>query len=231
MAKKTKITEPTKTEKNVGEILSKTDLFVEKHLKTIIIAIVAIILLVVAIIGIRHAYFLPKEKEAQAAIFQGENYLGAQQWNLALNGDSLDYEGFLSIIDDYGFTKTGNLAKAYAGICYYHLGDLESALTYLKKYDGKDKIVASAVTQLIGNCYADQGQTEDAIKYFKKAASEGNSASLSPLYLKKAAVAYESLGNYKGALDVYNTIKKDYPESQEAAGIDKYIERAKLLSK
>jgi tetratricopeptide (TPR) repeat protein len=231
MAKKSKITEPTQTEQNVGEIVSKTDQFIEKHLKQISIAVAAVVLLVVAVIGIRHAYFVPKEKEAAVAIFQGENYLSAQQWSLALNGDSLDYIGFLSIIDDYGFTKTGNLAKAYAGISYYHLGDIESALTYLKQYSGKDKVIASAVTGLIGNCYADLDQAGEAANYFNKAAAKADNKSLSPIYLKKAANAYESFNDYKSALDIYNTIKNKYPESQEASSIDKYIERAKSLIK
>jgi tetratricopeptide (TPR) repeat protein len=231
MANKSKITAPTQAEQNVGEILSKTDQFVEAHLKLIISVIVAIILLVVAIIVIRHEYFIPKEKEAQNAIFPGENYISTQQWDLALNGDSLGYSGFLGVIEDYGFTQTGNLAQAYAGICYYHLGDYESALQYLKKYKGKDRVIASSVIAMIGNSYADTGEPDKAITYFKDAANKANSASLSPVYLKKAAVAYEKIENYKGALDIYNTIKTKYPESQEATNIDKYIEKAKSLIK
>jgi tetratricopeptide (TPR) repeat protein len=231
MTKKSKITEPTQAEQNVGEILSKTDRFIENHLKEIIIAVVAIIILVIAFISSRNFYFEPKEKEAQAAIFPGEGYLASQQWDLALNGDTLNYAGFLQIIDDYNFTKTGNLAKAYSGICYYHLGDYESAIKYLKKYKGREAIVASSCIGLIGDCYAQLEETGKAIDHFNKAAEKANNASLSPIYLKKAAVAYESLGNYKAALDVYSTIKTKYPESQEAAGIDKYIEKAKELTK
>jgi tetratricopeptide (TPR) repeat protein len=231
MAKKSKITEPTQAEQNVGEILSKTDRFIEKHLKEIIIAVAIIIVLVTLFISSRHFYFEPKEAEAQATIFPGEQYLASQQWDLALNGDTLNYAGFLQIADDYGFTKTGNLAKAYSGICYYHLGDYESAIKYLKKYKGKEAIVAASCTGLIGDSYAQLDEPEKAIDYFNKAAKKANSASISPIYLKKAAVAYESLGNYKEALNAYNTIKAEYPESQEAANIDKYIERAKELVK
>jgi tetratricopeptide (TPR) repeat protein len=231
MVKKSKITAPTQAEQNVGEILSKTDQFVEKHLKSIIILVASIIILALAIIGGQHLYLAPKEKEAQTALFPGERYIASQQWDLALNGDSVGYPGFLGIIDDYGFTKTGNLTKAYAGVCYYHLGDYESALQYLKAYKEKDKVFYSSVASLIGDSYANLGETSKAIDYFKKAAKKVNSSSLTPFYLKKAAVAYESLENYKGALDIYNTIKSQYPESQEASGIDKYIERAKDLIK
>jgi len=50
------------------------------------------------------------------------------------------------------------------------------------------------------------------------------------VYLKKAAVAYETgLQDYKSALAVYTQIKTKYPASYEAQNIDKYIERAKIL--
>ena len=230
MTKKSKTTAPSQAEQNVGEILSKTDQFVEKYLKHIIIAVAAVILLVVAIIGVRHMYFIPKEKEAQAAIFHAERHLSLQQWDMALNGDSLNNVGFLNIIEDYGSTNTGNLAKAYAGICFYHLGDIESALKHLKEYKGKDELTSSAINGLIGDSYFDLGETQNAINYFKKAI-KSESKSLSPIYLKKIAIAHESLGNYNDALKAYNTIKTKYAESQEASSIDKYIERAKKTAK
>ncbi|MDR0506058.1 MAG: tetratricopeptide repeat protein [Dysgonamonadaceae bacterium] len=231
MAKKSKITEPTQIEQNVGEILSKTDKFIESHLKQIITVVGVVIILIIAIISIRHTYYIPKEKEAQSLLFQGERYFASQQWDFALNGDTLSYAGFLDVVDNYGFTKSGNLAKAYSGICYYHLGDYESALKYLEGYKQKDKILASTVTGLIGDTYAQMEQTDKAISHFKKAASMANSASISPVYLKKMAIAYESQNKYNDALDAYNTIKTKYPESQEAESIEKYIVRAKSFIK
>jgi hypothetical protein len=49
--------------------------------------------------------------------------------------------------------------------------------------------------------------------------------------LRKAALAYESLGEYKGALEMYMAIQSKYPQSQEAAVIEKYIERARIMMK
>ena len=225
MAKTTK-KKSTQVEANVGEIFSKSEKFIEKYKNHIIIAVAAIIVIVMAILGIRQYYFLPKEKDAQVAIFPGENYLANQQWDLALNGDGKDYIGFLGVIDDYGITKTANLAKAYAGICYYHLNNPEEALEYLKKYSPKDKIVAPVIQGLMGDCYVDLGNAAEGIKCFLKAESEASSDVLSPVYLKKAGFAYESISDYANAQKVYQTIKDKYPNSQEASDIDKYIERA-----
>ena len=230
MAKKTTST-PTQVEANVGEIFSKSEKFIETYRNHIIIVVAAIILIVVAILGVRHYYYLPKEKEAQVAIFPGENYLASQQWEQALNGDGKDYIGFLNIIGDYGMTNTANLAKAYAGICYYHLNKPEDALDYLKKYSVKDKIMGPVVQGLIGDCYIDLGKPEDGIKYFNQAATEINSDALSPVYLKKAGIACESIFDYVNAKKAYQTIKDKYPNSQEASDIDKYIERVAMQIK
>jgi len=222
---------PTHAEANVGEIFSKSERFIETYRNHIIIAVAAVIVLVVVVLGIRQYYFLPKEKEAQASIFPGENYLANQQWELALNGDGKDYVGFVGIIEDYKMTKTAKLAEAYAGICYYHLNKPEEALAYLKKYNVSDKVIAPVIKGLMGDCYVDLGKVAEGIKYFNKAASEANSELLSPIYLKKAGTAYESLFDYANAVKTYQTIKNKYPASQEASDIEKYIDRASLQIK
>ena len=222
---------PTQVEANVGELFSKSERFIETYKNHIIIAVAAVILIVVTVLGIRQYYLIPQEKEAQAAIFPGENYMASQQWEMALNGDGKDYIGFLGIIDDYGITKTAKLAKAYAGICLYHLNSPEEALDYLKKYKANDNVIAPVIKGLMGDCYVDMGEVTEGIKYFNKAASDANSEHISPIYLKKAAIAYESIFDYTNALKAYETIKNKYPNSQEASDIEKYIDRVNLQMK
>lgn len=221
----------TTTEQNVGEIFSRSEQFIEKYQKQIIIGVSAVIILVVAILGVRHAYLIPKEREAENAMFKGEDYFAQNQYKLALEGDSVSYIGFEAIIDQYGFTKSANLAKAYAGICYYKLKDIDNALKYLKDFNSNDVMVSPAITGLIGDCYVDQGKVEQGIDYFNKAASKADNELLSPLFLKKAGLAYESLKDYKKAIDVYTRIKDKYPNSLEGSSIEKYIDRAQSLMK
>ncbi|GHU91317.1 hypothetical protein FACS1894155_10850 [Bacteroidia bacterium] len=221
----------TTTEQNVGEIFSRSEQFIEKYQKQIIIGVSAIIILVVVILGVRHAYLIPKEREAENAMFKGEDYFAQNQYKLALEGDSVSYIGFEAIIDQYGFTKSANLAKAYAGICYYKLGDIDNALKYLKDFNSNDIMVSPAITGLIGDCYVDQGKVEQGIDYFNKAASKADNELLSPLFLKKAGIAYESLKDYKKAIDVYTRIKDKYPNSLEGSSVEKYIDRAQSLMK
>jgi tetratricopeptide (TPR) repeat protein len=146
----------------------------------------------------------------------------AEKYSEALNGDEVNCIGFKEIVSDYGITASGNLASAYAGICYYKLGDYQNAVKYLSQFDGKDHYLTTSVVGLIGDCYAELGETQKALGYFEKAGSQKN-AVLSPVYLKKAGLAYESLGEPAKAVKCYTEIKNAYPTSQEATDIDKYI--------
>lgn len=220
----------TNTELEVEEIVSKSEQFIENNSKKIIYGIIAIAIVVGAVLGIKNFYLNPQQKKASAALFKGEQYFAKDSFSLALNGNGADYEGFEAIIDQYGSTDAGNLAKAYAGICYFKMGDTQKALDMLKSFDGKDEMVSPAITGLIGDCYVNMGDTQKGISYFEKAAKEASNEIISPVYLKKAGIAYESLKQYKEAVKAYTAIKDNYFTSLEAADIDKYITRASALA-
>ena len=221
----------TNKELEVEEIVSKSEQFIENNSKKIIYGIIAIALVVGAVLGLKHGYLAPKEKAAAVALFKGEQYFAKDSFNLALNGNGADYEGFDAIIDQYGSTASGNLAKAYAGICYFKIGDYEKALEKLKSFKAKDNMISPTIIGLIGDCYVNMGNIKEGISYFEKAAKEADNETISPVFLKKAGVAYESLKQYKDAVKAYTTIKEKYYNSMEASDIDKYITRASVEGK
>ncbi|MCD7933293.1 MAG: hypothetical protein LUH15_19135 [Tannerellaceae bacterium] len=220
----------TTTELEVGEIVSKSEQFIENNKKNILYGVIALAVIVGAVLGIRHGYMVPREKEAASIMFKGEQYFARDSFAMALNGNKADFPGFVSIADQYGSTKAGNLAKAYAGLSYFKLGENEKALNYLKSYKGKDEMIAPAVYGTIGDCYVNMDKTKEGIDYFEKAAKKANNEVVSPVYLKKAGIAYESLGQYNDAAKAYSTIKEKYYNSVEAADIDKYIARVNALA-
>lgn len=218
-------------ESEVGEIVSRSEQFIEKYSKHLMYGVLAVAVVVALVLGVKHGYLAPREKKATAALFKGEQYFARDSFSLALNGNGADYEGFEAIIDQYGSTKAGNLAKAYAGISYFRLGEAELALKNLKSFSGKDNMISPAITGLIGDCYVNLGQAKEGISYFEKAAKQADNEVISPMYLKKAGIAYESLQQYKDAAKVYSTIKEKYSTSMEATDIDKFITRANELAK
>ena len=221
----------TEKELEVGEIVSRSEQFVEKHKNNLIYGIVAVAAVVGIILGYQYGYAKPKGEKAELAIFRAEQYFEKDSFALALHGNGINVEGFEEIIDQYGGTKSGNLAKAYAGICYYKLGDAETAIKKLKSFKGDDKQIAPTMIGLIGDCYVSTGDIKEGISFFEKAASKADNQVISPIYLKKAGIAYENLKQYKDAIKVYTQIKEKYSRSMEASDIDKYITRAEILSK
>lgn len=224
-------TKKTAQEDNLQELesaLTKTERFIEENQKIISIVVGAIVIVVAGYLAFNKFYLQPKEKEALSQMFMAENYFEKDSFNLAINGDG-NYLGFLDIIDDYGITKSANRAKYYAGISYLHMGQYEEAIDYLKKFKTSDLLLAPVKEGAIGDAMLELGKKEDALSQYKKAYSESENELTTPVYKMKAASLLESMNKYADALKLYEEIKKDFPESAEAATIDKYIARVKLL--
>jgi len=231
MAKKVTEKKVTNAEKEVGEFVSRSEKFIENNKKNISYGIIGVALIIGAFMAYNQLYKIPHSHNAAVALFKGEQYLQRDSFNLALNGNGVDYDGFEYIIRKYGGTKSGNLARAYAGICYYKTGDLEMAIKTLKSFKSKDDMISPAIVGLIGDCYVESGDVVQGISFFEKAALKANNDLLSPIYLKKAGIAYESLQQYDNAVKAYTTIKEKHAASMEAMDIDKYIVRATLFNK
>ena len=210
----------------VEEALSKTEQFIENNQKVITWIVGAMIVVILVFFGYRKFVQLPKEEAGQMAIFQAQNYFEQDSIDLALFGDGESY-GFVDVVDDYSSTEAGNLSKYYAGICYLHKGEYETAIDYLKKFKSNDLILPGMALGAIGDAYMQLGEIGKAIDYYLDAASKNENDFNSPPFLVKAGWAYEINEEYEKALEVYNKIKKEYPKTREARDIDKYIARAK----
>tara|TARA_B100001287_G_scaffold32512_1_gene23205 strand:- start:723 stop:1403 length:681 start_codon:yes stop_codon:yes gene_type:complete len=209
----------------VGEAISKTEQFIENNQQKIIKVTGIIFAAIILVIGIKNFYLKPLENEAQSEMFMAELYFQKDSFNLALNGDG-EYLGFLDISNDFSLTKSGNLANYYAGLCFLHLADYENAISYLKDFSSNDIIISSLALGCIGDAYVELGDNEKALKYYKNAVNNSDNQFTSPRYLFKQAMIYESQQEYSKALKIYNLIKDEYKNSNEAAGIEKYISRA-----
>ena len=224
MAKKKDVTE--ERIEAVESALSKTEQFIESNQKILTYVVVGIIAVIIIFFGYKKFISDPQEKSAQSAIFEAEKYFEADSLDLALHGDGESY-GFLDIIDDYGSSKVGNLARYYTGICYLNKGEYEEAIDYLKKFSGDDIIISGMALGAIGDAYMQLGEINSAVKYYNDAANKNPNDFVAPAFLLKAGWAYEILGDWESARDTYEKLKMDWPKSREARDIDKYLARAK----
>ena len=214
---------------NVESALSKTELWIEEHQK-LIYGIIAAVLVIAGIIWGLKALNDKKDRNASSEIFTAQKYFEQENYEAALNGDG-NYLGFTEVYDSYSGTKTGKLAAYYAGISYMKLGQYQDAIDYLKKFNGKDDILAPMALGAIGDCYMELDNMTEAVAYYEKAANKSKNDFTGPLFLNKAGMTYEILGDYANALKCYKTLKADYPLSTEAFEIGKNIARMEELMK
>ncbi len=228
MAKTKKQDEDVKME-SVQEALSKSEAFIEKYRKQLLIGVGIAVVVGVSIILFRTYHLIPKNAEAQEAMLPAVAAFENDQYELALRGDTM-FAGFATIVDEYSMTAVAELASYYAGVCAYNLGEYQEAADYLKKVDNRSVNLAPAAKMLQGDCYVQLDEYEKAVKCFEKAAKRENLL-IAPKALKKAGLAYEKMGKYDKAVKAYTAIKDTYFQSQEAVDIDKYIDRANALAK
>jgi tetratricopeptide (TPR) repeat protein len=210
---------------NVEQILSKSEAFIEKYQNQILIAVGAIVLGVLAVMGYSRFILEPQEVEAQKLMYKGEQYFAVDSFRLAIDGDG-DFMGFKYIMDEFGATKSANLAAYYTGISYMRLGQFEEAIDYLNDFDSDDQLIAPVALGAKGDCYMELGKYDKAYSCFKDAADFENEFT-TPIHLQKAGIALEAQGKQAKAVEIYTIIKDKYSSSSEAREIEKYIERAK----
>ena len=229
MAKSKKSQAPDRLEE-VESALSRTERYIEDNQKPLTIIILALVVVVIVFMGYKRFIVIPAEKEAQSQMFMAERYFEQDSFNLALYGDGNNL-GVLDIIDDYGITKSSELAHYYAGISFLHLGEFELAIEHLEKFSSNDQMINLIAKGATGDAYLELGELSKAIIYYEKAATTEENIFVNPIYLLKAGQVYESLEEFQKALETYQKIKDNYPESQEGQKIEKYIAKVKLRVK
>ena len=210
--------------KELESALTRTEQFIEDHQKILSYITGGVILLVILFLGFKKFYLLPKQKEAQSQMFMAEDYFEKDSFNLAINGDG-NYLGFLDIIDNYGITKSANLAKYYTGICYLHLGQYEKAIDYLKRFKTDDKLLSPVREGALGDAYLELGDQDEALAHYRKSYTMNSNELTTPIYMQKTASLLESMNKLEDALTLFKQIKKEYPNSTEGRDVDKYIAR------
>jgi tetratricopeptide (TPR) repeat protein len=196
--------------------------FFEKNKVAILGGIAAIIILAIAFSAYKYAYKMPREKAASEELVYAEKQFLQDSFDLALENPGGGFEGLLGIIDSYGGTKAGNLAKYYAGVSYLNLGRFEDAISYMKDFKPSGSFTPIMKHGIIGDAYGELQDFDSAISAYKKAISNDNEL-LTPYYANKLAVLMMKQGDSSGAKKYFEMIKKDYPTSNESASAAYYL--------
>lgn len=215
-------------QESLGEAMNRTEFFLEKHGRTMSYLILALFVLAALVFGYRALIVAPRAGKAAALIAEAQNRFEQEtpDYELALLGDDSG-AGFLEVIERYGGTPSGNLAKHYAGICYLHMGDLENAAAYLAKFSPvkglPGQIINAQNLGLQGDVAVEQQNYAKAAKFFSKAAKASDNNLTTPMYLYKQALTEQALGNGQKAAALFERILADYPMSMEAREAEKSL--------
>ncbi|MDR2936424.1 MAG: tetratricopeptide repeat protein [Rikenellaceae bacterium] len=213
-------------EVKIESVIGRTEYFIQQNGKTLLTVLAVIVVLVGGFFAYKYLYVAPRQEKAAAAIFAAQEFFAADSFATALNGDG-QHDGFLQVVDKYGSTASGNLAKHYAGQCYLRMGEYQKAVEWFGKFTNVKGIPATMVnaenTGLTGDAYAQLGDMQKAVAQYEKAASMSENALTAPYYCRKAGQVYAKLGNNAKALEFFNRVKNEFPTSTEAREIDKYI--------
>ncbi len=213
----------------IESAIGKTEEFIYANGKSLLTALAVIVVVAGGYFGYKYMYAAPRAEKAAGAIYVAEQLFAVDSFALALNGDG-NNDGFLQVIGRYGSTPQGNVAKHYAGICYLKLGDQANALKYLSMYKSQKGAPAEIINAqnlgLQGDINMQQGKDKEAAAFYDNAVAASANPFTAPIFLKKAGLCYEKLGDKKTALERYGRIRDEFGSSMEARDIDKYIGRA-----
>ena len=220
----------------LDETASRSEKWIEKNSKILFAGLILVAAVIFGYLGYNKYIKEPKEIEAADELAYSKKFFDQAQtttvandslYNLALNGADGKY-GLLDIIDNYGSTNAGNLAKYMAGISYLKMNDYENAITQLGDFSTEDEVIGGLALGNIGDAFSNINQPEQALEYYEKAAEFKSNDFTSPLYLMKAGNTALELKEYKKAESLFTQIKENHSKSDEAKQIDMYINKAKL---
>lgn len=223
----------------LDEKASKAEAWVQRNQKFIFGGILAVILIGVGYMLYQRLIVTPKENEAsneisyplqsfRNALNTADTKVKDSLFTVAIKGANGRY-GFADIIKNYSGTKAANIATYSAGMAYLQMGKYKEAVTHLDNFSSDDEILSALALGNIGDAFVQLKQDKDALEYYQKAFKKSENKYTAPIYLAKAAFVASSLKDYSKALEYFERVKKDYPNSEEARTVDIQISRIQTL--
>ncbi|MBF0597578.1 tetratricopeptide repeat protein [Faecalibacter rhinopitheci] len=200
--------------------------FVENNAKVIVGILVALIVAALGYFAYSKFVVEPKSDEALQNMVQAERLFDQDSISQALKGSAGAYQGLQAIVDEYGNTEAGNLARFKAASSYYKLGDYASAVKLLEEFSTNDEVMLAQKYGMLGNALTQSNKIEEALPYFVKAAEATEVEALEVTYYTKAGEIAMSVGKNDEALKYFEKVADKYPGSNNGTA-EKFVERLK----
>lgn len=205
------------------ETFSKAQNFYDQRKSTVIGGLVALILIVGG--GVAYYYYSSaQEEEAQQLMSDATTAYMNSDYERALTGSDADFTvGFEQIINNYSRTDAANLARYYAAVSEYNLGNIQQAISYMEEYDIPDGILGVGPISFHAMLMTDSGNLQKAAELYVKAAEWNQNDSTTPYNYLEAANAYYDAGNTEEAKKYAQLIVDRYGDSRQAAAAERLL--------
>jgi TolA-binding protein len=222
-----------KPQKKISKKEIKEDKLVTKYFETRkwidentkILSYVGIALAAMIVIGFLWSKSRAESNQkATAMLAKVAPYYDQGRYDLAINGIPQEgAQGLQAIVNEYGSTHAGEIAKLYLANSYFAQKNYDKALSTYNDISISDKMITATACAGVASCYESKGDHSNAAAYYEKAASKNMVEIQAPENLQRAAVNYAEAGKKEKAIELLQMIKKEFPSSSYARDVDRFI--------
>jgi hypothetical protein len=205
------------------ETFSRAQSFYDSNKNAVIGAAIAVLVIIGGSVGYYY-YSSAQENQAQQLMGQASQAYLQGNYQQALTGSEADFTvGFEQIINNYSMTDAANLARYYAAVSEFKIGNPQEALRYIQQYDIPEGIMGVGPLSFYGVVLTDLGNHTEAAEMFVQAAEWDQNESTTPYNYMEAAKAFHDAGNSAKAQEYANMIINDYSNSSQVAAAQRLL--------
>lgn len=205
------------------DTFSKAQSFYDQYKTAVIGGLIALVVLIAGSVGYYY-YSVSQEDKAQQLMANATQAYLNQNYETALTGSEANFTvGFEQIINNYSMTEAANLARYYASVCEFHLGNPQEALSYINQYEIPEGIMGVGPLSFKGVILTELGNHKQAADVYVKAAEWDKNDSTTPYNYLEAARAFQDAGNKKQAKTYAQKIVDAYSQSTQVSSAQKLL--------
>lgn len=223
LAKKKKLSKKEIKEDKLVTTFYNSKNYYEENQNKIIVVVGVIAAIIVAVV----LYYNKVDSNNLAASTELSRVLPTYtngQYQEAIDGKPGTKEiGLLRIVEEYGGSEQGELARVYLANAYYFSEQYDKAIEEYENYSGNDKIMKAAALAGSASVYVAKSNYSSAAELYSKAANVSKYNPATSEYLLKAGINYIKANDLENAKITLEKVKKDYSTSLAAREVDRYL--------
>ncbi|MCK5086825.1 MAG: tetratricopeptide repeat protein [Melioribacteraceae bacterium] len=223
LAKKKKLSKKVIKEDKLVTSFYETKKFYEQN-QTKIVAVVGVIAVIIIAVVLYSNRIEENNFAASAELTRVLPIYNSGSYQEAIDGrPGTNVIGLQKIVDEYGNSEQGELAKIYLANAFYFMGDIDAALEYFEDYSGSNKDLVAAALAGKASCFEVKEDYKLAAEFYNKAANENKFNPSNPDYLLKAGINYIKVDQLMDAKNSLQEIKDNYKTSSASREVDRYL--------